>query len=246
MVANFVLADEINRAPGEGAVGAAGGDGRAARVDRRPDLPDARPVPGARHPEPDRERGRLPAARGAARPVPVQDHRGLPGRRGGARDRLPDGRRAAGRRSRCWRPPSWSRLQSVATRVFVHHALVDYVVRLVVATRTPAEHGLADVAGWVAYGASPRATLGIVARRPGAGAGPRPRLRAAPGRARRRAGRAAAPAGAVLRRAGRRGAGRPHHRPGAGDRAAAAGHRPPAGAPQAATPGGRPRDGRPS
>ncbi len=60
-------------------------------------------------------------------------------------------------------PAELSRLQVVATRVFVHHALVDYVVRLVVATRTPAEHGLADVAGWVAYGASPRATLGIVA-----------------------------------------------------------------------------------
>ncbi len=60
-------------------------------------------------------------------------------------------------------PAELSRLQVVATRVFVHHALVDYVVRLVVATRTPAEHGLADVASWVAYGASPRATLGIVA-----------------------------------------------------------------------------------
>ena len=93
-------------------------------------------------------------------------------------------------------------------RVFVHHALVDYVVRLVFATRTPAEHGLADVAGWVAYGASPRASLGIIARRPGAGAGPRPRLRGAAGRHRRRAGRAAAPAGAVLRRAGRRRPGR--------------------------------------
>jgi len=45
----------------------------------------------------------------------------------------------------------------------VHHALVDYVVRLVVATRTPADHGLTDVAGWVSYGASPRASLGIVA-----------------------------------------------------------------------------------
>jgi MoxR-like ATPase len=56
-----------------------------------------------------------------------------------------------------------TRLQEVAARVFVHHALVDYVVRVVVATRTPVEHGLADVAGWVAYGASPRATLGIVA-----------------------------------------------------------------------------------
>jgi MoxR-like ATPase len=59
-------------------------------------------------------------------------------------------------------PDELVRLQGVASRVFVHHALVDYVVRLVVATRTPAEHGLSDVAGWVAYGASPRATLGIV------------------------------------------------------------------------------------
>ena len=60
-------------------------------------------------------------------------------------------------------PAELVRLQEVASRVFVHHALVDYVVRLVVATRTPGEHGLADVAGWVSYGASPRATLGIVA-----------------------------------------------------------------------------------
>src|SRR6185312_3084413 len=60
-------------------------------------------------------------------------------------------------------PDELTRLQGVASKVFVHHALVDYVVRLVLATRTPAEHGLTDVAGWVAYGASPRASLGIVA-----------------------------------------------------------------------------------
>ena len=55
------------------------------------------------------------------------------------------------------------RLQQVASNVFVHHALVDYVVRLVFATRTPAEHGLPEVAGWLSYGASPRASLGIIA-----------------------------------------------------------------------------------
>jgi len=55
------------------------------------------------------------------------------------------------------------RLQNVASNVFVHHALVDYVVRLVFATRTPAEHGLTEVAGWLSYGASPRASLGIIA-----------------------------------------------------------------------------------
>ncbi|MEO7126391.1 MAG: MoxR family ATPase [Nakamurella sp.] len=55
-----------------------------------------------------------------------------------------------------------ARLQGVASGVFVHHALIDYVVRLVFATRTPGEHGLTEVAGWLSYGASPRATLGIV------------------------------------------------------------------------------------
>jgi MoxR-like ATPase len=60
-------------------------------------------------------------------------------------------------------PEELTRLQGVASRVFVHHALVDYVVRLVIATRTPGDHGLTDVAGWVSYGASPRASLGIIA-----------------------------------------------------------------------------------
>jgi MoxR-like ATPase len=56
-----------------------------------------------------------------------------------------------------------ARLQATASRVFVHHAIVDYVVRVVLATRTPAQHGLQDVAQWVSYGASPRASLGLIA-----------------------------------------------------------------------------------
>jgi MoxR-like ATPase len=56
-----------------------------------------------------------------------------------------------------------ARLQSASSRVFVHHAIVDYVVRVVLATRQPGAHGLPDVAQWVAYGASPRATLGLIA-----------------------------------------------------------------------------------
>jgi MoxR-like ATPase len=55
------------------------------------------------------------------------------------------------------------RLQEAASGVFVHHALVDYVVRLVLATREPRALGLADVAGWISYGASPRASLGLIA-----------------------------------------------------------------------------------
>ena len=60
-------------------------------------------------------------------------------------------------------PQTMVRLQKVAGNVFVHHALVDYVVRVINATRRPAEVGLGEVAGWLSYGASPRATLGIVA-----------------------------------------------------------------------------------
>ncbi|ALG86776.1 AAA family ATPase [Gordonia phthalatica] len=60
-------------------------------------------------------------------------------------------------------PEATIRLQNLAANVFVHHALVDYVVRVINTTRRPAELGLTDVDKWLAYGASPRATLGIVA-----------------------------------------------------------------------------------
>nr|WP_157103029.1 MoxR family ATPase [Nocardia vermiculata] len=60
-------------------------------------------------------------------------------------------------------PTELIRLQKLAANTFVHHALVDYVVRVIAATRKPADFGLDDVAGWIAYGASPRASLGIIA-----------------------------------------------------------------------------------
>ena len=75
---------------GQGAVGDARADGRAPGLDRRPDLPAARPVHRDRDPEPDRVRGRLPAARGAARPVPASRSTSAPARAGGVRDPAPD------------------------------------------------------------------------------------------------------------------------------------------------------------
>jgi MoxR-like ATPase len=60
-------------------------------------------------------------------------------------------------------PGDLQRLQDVAANNFVHHALVDYVVRVVTATRRPEQFGLPDVKAWVAFGASPRASLGIIA-----------------------------------------------------------------------------------
>ncbi len=54
-------------------------------------------------------------------------------------------------------------LQDAADRVFVHHAVAEYVVRLVVATRDLAGHGQTELAGALDFGASPRATLGTAA-----------------------------------------------------------------------------------
>jgi MoxR-like ATPase len=52
-------------------------------------------------------------------------------------------------------------LQAAASAVYVDRAVQDYAVRLVLATRNPAEHGVA-IDGLLAYGASPRASIGLI------------------------------------------------------------------------------------
>jgi MoxR-like ATPase len=54
-------------------------------------------------------------------------------------------------------------LQAATDRVFVHHAVAQYAVDLVMATRTPEAFGLPELQGVLEYGVSPRATLGLVA-----------------------------------------------------------------------------------
>ena len=53
-------------------------------------------------------------------------------------------------------------LQDAAQRVTVDEAAVDYAIRLVLATRDPAAHDLPKLVGLLEYGASPRASLGLV------------------------------------------------------------------------------------
>jgi MoxR-like ATPase len=54
-------------------------------------------------------------------------------------------------------------LQRQADEAIIDQGTLDYAVNLVIATRDPANHGLPDLAGMIEYGASPRATLGLVA-----------------------------------------------------------------------------------
>jgi len=55
-----------------------------------------------------------------------------------------------------------SDLQRRASMVFIDRSVQQYAVDLVQATRTPAEAGMADLAPVIALGASPRATLALV------------------------------------------------------------------------------------
>ena len=53
-------------------------------------------------------------------------------------------------------------LQREVDQVFVDPTLMEYVVRLASATRNPAEYGIGDVAKYITYGASPRASINLV------------------------------------------------------------------------------------
>jgi MoxR-like ATPase len=53
-------------------------------------------------------------------------------------------------------------LQRECRAVFCDPALMQYAVKLVGATRRPAQHGLGELATWLTYGASPRATIGLI------------------------------------------------------------------------------------
>ena len=53
-------------------------------------------------------------------------------------------------------------LQRECREVFVDPALMQYAVKLVAATRRPDKYDLADIKPYLTYGASPRATIGMV------------------------------------------------------------------------------------
>ena len=54
-------------------------------------------------------------------------------------------------------------LQDMASDVFVHNLVAEYIVRLVLATRSPGDFDMPDLEPVIQIGCSPRATLGLVA-----------------------------------------------------------------------------------
>ncbi|APU14362.1 MULTISPECIES: AAA family ATPase [Actinoalloteichus] len=162
VVANFVLADEINRAPAkvQSALLEVMAEGHVSIGGTTFPMPSPFLVLATQnpienegvYPLPEAQRDRFLLKILVEYPSP-EEEREIVYRMGVSRPEV----------QQVLTPEELIRLQGVASRVFVHHSLVDYVVRLVVSTRSPGDHGLADVAEWIAYGASPRATLGVVA-----------------------------------------------------------------------------------
>ena len=61
------------------------------------------------------------------------------------------------------KPETIMELQRSAEQVFVHNLVAEYAVRLVMATRTPSDFHLPDLEPIIELGVSPRATLGLIA-----------------------------------------------------------------------------------
>ena len=53
-------------------------------------------------------------------------------------------------------------LQAQAAAVYVDPALISWTVDVATATRRPRDHGLSEVADYIAYGASPRGPISLV------------------------------------------------------------------------------------
>ncbi|HEX5741429.1 MAG TPA: MoxR family ATPase [Pilimelia sp.] len=158
---NVLLADEINRAPAkvQSALLEVMGEGHVSIGGRTYPVPDPFLVVATQNPieqegvyplpEAQRDRFLLKVAVGYPS---AEEERDIIYRMG-AREPQPE---------QVLTPAELVALQRRAEGVFVHNALVDFAVRLVVATREPAAYGLAGLAHLVQYGASPRASLGLV------------------------------------------------------------------------------------
>jgi MoxR-like ATPase len=162
--ANVLLADEINRAPAkvQSALLEAMAEGHVSLAGRTHPVPDPFLVLATQNPVesdgvyplPEAQRDRFLLKVAVGYPTEAEELAIL-ARMGRARA-LPQAQQVL-------TPQEVRALRDLADDVFVHPAIAQYAVRLVMTTRDLAGNGLADLAGALDYGASPRSSLGLVA-----------------------------------------------------------------------------------
>lgn len=159
--ANLVLADEINRAPAkvQSALLEAMAEGQVSIGGRTFALPEPFLVLATQNPIetdgvyhlPEAQRDRFLLKIDLTHPNELEELAIL-ARMGSTPPRA----------RRLMTPADVLRLQRATEEVFVHHAVAHYIVRLVMATRRPADYGADSIGGVLEYGIGPRGSLGLL------------------------------------------------------------------------------------
>jgi MoxR-like ATPase len=159
--ANFVLADEINRAPAkvQSALLEIMAEQKVSIAGRTFPAPDPFLVLATQnpiesegvYPLPEAQRDRFLMKVIIGYPTPAEEVAIV--QRMGVRAPVP---------RRVLDAETVNELQQAADAVYVDRGVIDYAVNLVLATREPATFGLQDLVELIGYGASPRASIGLV------------------------------------------------------------------------------------
>ncbi|HHC07093.1 MAG TPA: MoxR family ATPase [Actinobacteria bacterium] len=162
VMANFVLADEVNRAPAkvQSALLEVMGERQVTIGDRTFPAPSPFLVMATQnpiesegvYPLPEAQRDRFLMRIPVTYPTPEEEKEIV--RRAGV------GPDAA---EEVLRAEDVVAMQRLAADLYVDPAIIDYAIRIVAATRDLEEAGFRHLAGAIEYGASPRASLGLIA-----------------------------------------------------------------------------------
>ncbi len=162
VLANFVLADEVNRAPAkvQSAMLEVMGERQVTIGDRTFPAPSPFLVMATQnpiesegvYPLPEAQRDRFLMRIPVGYPSPDEEKEIV--RRSGT------GPEAA---AKILDPDDVIAMQRTAANIYVDPAVADYAIRLVLATRDPHAAGIPKLDGLIEYGASPRASLALVA-----------------------------------------------------------------------------------
>jgi MoxR-like ATPase len=157
--ANLVLADEINRAPAkvQSALLEAMQERQVTIGDTSHKLPDPFLVMATQNPIEQEGTYALPEAQLDRFMLMIKV--GYPTREEerAIMDRMTSPMKAKAERAAT--PQEISEARSVVNEIYIDEKIRDYIVTLVHATREPKAHGLGDLADFIAYGASPRASI---------------------------------------------------------------------------------------
>ncbi|MCA9666067.1 MAG: MoxR family ATPase [Myxococcales bacterium] len=157
--ANLVLADEINRAPAkvQSALLEAMQERQVTIGDNTYSLPDPFFVMATQNPI--EQEGTYPLPEAQLDRFMLMIKVSYPSREEEREimDRMTSGNRLSA--ESVIAPTDLLKARDVVNQVYVDDKIRDYIVDVVAATRSPNDHGLADIADFIEYGASPRASI---------------------------------------------------------------------------------------